>query len=95
MSVLYCPNDVLRTPGGITSDENTFTGGHECGTVNNRHVPFSELDTDVALDPRKRIVLPDREHNVICWNEGFPMLCANEASLFVFLPLHEVEDHPP
>src|SRR5690606_39369654 len=37
----------------------------ERGPIDDGHVPLTELDADVPLDPWERVVLPDREDHCI------------------------------
>src|SRR6266513_5737037 len=67
MSVLDCPDNVCRSPCGIATKENARLGALHRHLVHNRHVPFVEVDADVALDPRKRVVLTDGENYFVAW----------------------------
>src|SRR5690606_20048836 len=69
VTVLHCPDDVLRAPGRITAEENAGQRGLERGLVHNRHVPFSELHADVTLYPRECILLSYRENHVVAGND--------------------------
>src|SRR5690606_3423852 len=59
MTVLHCPDDVLRSPGGVAAEEHTAKRGLEGDAVHDRHSPFAEFHADVPLDPRERVLLPD------------------------------------
>ena len=65
MTVLDGPDDVERTPRRIAAEKHTSPRTfHRC-LVNDGHLPLVELDADIALDPRERIVLPDRENHFV------------------------------
>ena len=61
MAVFDSPDDIGGTEGGVTAEEHARPRGHEGRLVHDRHVPLAELESDVSLDPRKRIVLTDGE----------------------------------
>src|SRR5687767_6099701 len=69
MSVLDRPDDVLRTPRGVAAEEHARQRALERDAIDDGHVPLAELHADVALDPRERIVLPDREDDDVAWNQ--------------------------
>src|SRR5262249_49360891 len=59
------PDDVLGTERGIATEEHSrVRRAHGLG-IDLRHVPFVELDAAIALDPRERILLSDRDKNVV------------------------------
>jgi len=47
------PDDVLRAPTRVAAEEDAGARGAECGLVHDREVLLAELDSDIALDPRK------------------------------------------
>ena len=53
------------TEGRIAAEENALARTHHRRLVDDRAIPFVELDADVALDPRERIVLADRKDDVV------------------------------
>ena len=61
VAVLHRPDDVLRTPGGVTAEENAGARTREGGLVDDRHVLIIEADTGVALDPGECVLLADGE----------------------------------
>ena len=65
MAVLDGPDDVLRSPGGVAAEENAVARTLHGLLVDHGHVPFVELDADVALDPGERIFLADGEDHVV------------------------------
>ena len=59
-------------PNAASPPKNTPRGVDSKVTcVELRHVPLVELDAEVALDPGKRVLLPDREDHVVAGNEDF------------------------
>ena len=65
MRVADGPDDVLGPPGGVAAEEHAGTRRHERLLVDLGHVPFAELDADVALDPGERVLLADRHQHVV------------------------------
>ncbi len=65
MSVLDGPDDVLRSPRGVAAEEDARRGRHHRRPIHHRHPVLVELDPDVALDPRERVLLADREDDVV------------------------------
>ena len=61
MPVLDGPDDVRRPERRVAAEEHAGPRRHERRLVDDRHVPLVELEADVALDPRERVVLADRE----------------------------------
>src|SRR5262245_17259065 len=62
------PDDVLRPECGVAAEEHLrVRRAHGLG-IDLRHVPFVERDTDVALDPGKRILLADGHEHIIAGN---------------------------
>src|SRR5262249_40067798 len=64
MPVLDCPDDVLGALSGVAAEEYSGPGRLKGRSVDHRHVPFVELDTDIALDPGEGILLPDRQNHI-------------------------------
>src|SRR6516165_3098008 len=82
MTMGHRPDDVLGPEGGIAAEEHFgMSRGH--ARVDFRHIPFIELDPDVALDPGEGILLHDGDKHIIAgkmlvriagWNERAPSL---------------------
>src|SRR5258708_5341300 len=68
MSVLYGPNDILRAPRRIAAKEHARERRlHRC-PFDDRHSLLVELDADVALHPRKGVVLTYGEDDIVAGN---------------------------
>ena len=94
MTVGDRPDDVLGTESRVTPKKYAFTGAHHGRLVDNRAIPFIEFDADVALYPRKRIVLADGEDYVVTGNRRFADHgAAVDAAVIVDLVLHQLEGH--
>src|SRR5438128_11730709 len=95
MAVLDRPDDVLRSEGGIAAEEHAGARGLKSHLVDDRHVPFVELDAEIALDPREGVLLADREDHVV---RGQELLSddalGGDAPAGVELVLHPLEAHP-
>ena len=61
VAVLDRPDDVRRAERRVAAEEHARPRRHERRLVDHRHVPLVELEADVALDPRERVLLADRE----------------------------------
>ena len=59
------PDDVLRAERGVAAEEDVRQGRLHGRRVDNGHAPAVELDADVALDPGKGVLLPDRDQHVV------------------------------
>jgi hypothetical protein len=92
MPVLNSPDDVLRTPRGVPAEKHAGQGALEGGSVNHRHVPLTELDADVPLDPGERGLLPDREDHIVA-GDADRLQHAAPLPPILFVPLHPVELH--
>src|SRR5262245_15478823 len=68
VSMRDCPDDVLRPPRRVAAEEYAGARRLHGDTVDDGHSMFVEVDTDVALDPRERILLADRENHVVTRN---------------------------
>src|SRR5258708_2958697 len=64
MRVLDRPDDVERTPRRVSAEEDAGPRALVGDLVDDGRAPLVELDPDVALDPRKRSLLADREDDV-------------------------------
>src|SRR6266851_4291084 len=65
MSVLDCPDNVCGPPCRIAAKEYARQRALHRHLVHCRHVPLVEVDSDVALDPRERVVLTDSENHFV------------------------------
>src|SRR5258708_39233601 len=65
MAVLHGPDDVLGAPGRVAAEEDAGASGLVRYLVHHGHVPFSELDFEVALDPGERVLLADGEDHIV------------------------------
>src|SRR5438034_6793093 len=93
MSVLHRPNDVLRTPRRVAAEENAGERGLHRRLVHHRHAVLVEIDPDVALDPRKRVVLPDRQNDFVAGKyDGVEYLA--DLPPILLTPFHALEFHP-
>ena len=59
------PDDVLRAERRVAAEEHLRVGRRHGLRVDLGHVPLVELDADVALDPRERVLLADRDQHVV------------------------------
>jgi hypothetical protein len=65
VAVGHRPDDVLRSERGVAAEEHLGVGRLHGPGIDLGHVPPVERDADVALDPRERILLPDRDQHVV------------------------------
>src|SRR5262245_5007361 len=65
MAVRDGPDDIFRSPRGITAEKDASPGRHHRRLVDLRHAPVIKLDTDVALDPGEAVLLADCHQDVI------------------------------
>ena len=65
MAVLDRPDDVLRSPRRVAAEEHAGMRRLHRRLVDDRHPVRVEVDADVALDPRERVLLPDGENDVV------------------------------
>ena len=61
------PDDVLGTERRVAAEIHAGTRRRHRHLVDDRHVPFVELDARVALDPRERVFLADGDQHVVAW----------------------------
>ena len=96
VTVLDSPDDVLGTEGRIAAKENTGPGGLEGFLADLRHVPLVELDTQVALDPGKSVLLADGDDDVVGREHLFAedAFCRDPAA-GVDIVFHDIEEHAP
>ena len=95
VAVLDRPDDVLRAEGGIAAEVDAGARRLEGARIDDRHVPFVELDAEIALDPREGVLLADREDHVV---RGQELLSddalGGDAPAGVELVFHPLEAHP-
>ena len=65
------PDNIFGTKGRITAEEHALSRTHHRSLVDDRAVPLIEIDANIPLDPRKRVVLTDRENDVVARNHDF------------------------
>src|SRR5690606_30651255 len=95
MAVLDGPDDVLRPERRVASEEDAGQRRLERDGVDDRDVPLVELDAEIALDPRERILLADREHDVVARDQNVVDDAAvDDAASLVDVVLEPVEAHP-
>jgi hypothetical protein len=72
------PNDVLGAEGGVAAEEDARMARRHRLRIDLGHVPLVKLDADIALDPRKSVLLADCDQHVVAsevliglagWNE--------------------------
>src|SRR5215475_12830956 len=68
MTVRHSPNDILRAESGVSAKKYAGPGRLHGFFVNQRHAPPVELNAEVALDPRKRILLADCHEDIVAGN---------------------------
>ena len=71
MAVLDGPDDVLRAERRVAAEEHAGPRRLKRLAIDDGHVVAIELDAEVALDPRERVLLTDREHDVVARQEHF------------------------
>ena len=64
-AVRHRPDDVLRPERRVAAEQHARQGRLVRGLVDDRHAPFVEGDAEVALDPRERVLLPDRDQHLV------------------------------
>src|SRR5579884_2152311 len=69
MAMLDGPDDVLRSPRRVATEKDSRARGLHRGLIYDRHLPAIEFDADIALDPRERVFLANRENHVIAGKE--------------------------
>ena len=57
----------------------------ECRFIDDRHLPFVEIDADVPLDPRKAVFLSDGDQNVVRRIKYVGFAGRDEAAFAVFV----------
>ena len=59
------PDDVFRPEGGVAAEEDLWMGRAHGAGIDLGHAVAVELDADVALDPRERVLLADGDQRVV------------------------------
>src|SRR5690606_7973502 len=94
MAVLDGPDDVLRPEGRVAAEEYAGARRFERHRIDDRHAPLVELDAEIALDPRERVLLADREDDLVARNQHlFDDAAAHDAPSLVEVVLELVEAH--
>src|SRR5690606_8162138 len=95
MTLGNCGDDVLGAKGRVAAEEHFRVGRLVSDFVNDRHIPFAEVEADIALDPRKRVFLPDGDQHVIAFEEHMIFAGGNQRALAVAVVnrLHFFEGH--
>src|SRR5579883_3396199 len=68
MAVGDRPDDVLWTECGVAAEEHLRVSRAHRPGIDLGHVPFVELDADIALDPGKRILLANSDEHIVAGN---------------------------
>ncbi len=93
--MLHGPNDVLRTERGVTAEIDSRQRRFESRGIDDRCIPLIELDPDIAFYPWKRILLANRENDVVAGDEDLVDDCAFEnVSFRTNVVLDTVKQHP-
>ena len=95
VSMRHRPDDVLWAKRRVAAEEHARVGRcHRCG-IDLRHVPFVELNPDVALHPRECVFLADRDKHVIARQVLIRLAGRNEvaAPLGVVFGFHLLEQN--
>src|SRR6267143_2027758 len=72
------PDDILRPERGVAAEENIRQARlHRLG-IDLGHAPAVEFDADVALDPRKGVLLSYRDQDVVARNVNVGLTAGNE-----------------
>src|SRR6516165_593008 len=92
----YGPDDIFWPERGIAAKEHVRQGRLHCLRVDLWHVPTVELDADVALDPRKGILLADRDQHVVACDVLVGLASRDQiaAPTGIVFGLHLLEQHP-
>ena len=59
------PDDVLRAERRVAAEEHAGARRRHRRRVDDRHAVLVEREADIALDPRERVLLPDRDQHVV------------------------------
>ncbi len=94
MTVLHGPDDVAGPERRVAAEEHLRPGRLEGLGIHLRHAPLVELDPQIALDPRKRIFLADRQDDIVGRDELFPDdALGGDPALGVDGVFHVIEAH--
>src|SRR3546814_362221 len=95
LAVRYRPDDFLRPERGVTAEQHVRQRRLVRDLVDHRHVPFAELDARVALDPRERVFLPDRDQHLVAGMELVRLAGRHQPApaVVVVLGAHALEGH--
>jgi hypothetical protein len=63
------PDDVLRAERGVAAEEDARQARLQGDRVQHRHAPLVEVDAGIALDPRERVLLADRDQHVVAFED--------------------------
>ncbi len=76
-------------------EEHFRMGRLECCFIDDRHLPLVEVNADVAFDPRERVLLTDRDQDIIARGENVFFARRDERAFagFVVLGLDLFEGH--
>ena len=85
MAVSDGGDDILGPERRVAAEENFRMSRLKCRLVDDRHFPFVELDADVTLDPRKRILLPDSDQHIVSGIENVGLAGRHERTLAVLV----------
>src|SRR5258705_4215788 len=92
VALLDRPDDVLRPKRGIAAEEHPGPRRLKRRLVDHRHVPFVELDPQIALDPGEGVLLADGEDHIVRGQELLAgAALGGDAPARVELLLHLVE----
>src|SRR5690606_7780467 len=95
VAVLDGPDDVLRAERRVAAEEDARERRLERHGIDDGDVPLVELDAEVALDPRERVLLADREHDVVARDQRLADDAAvDDAPALVQGVLEPIEAHP-
>src|SRR5437868_4582492 len=78
-------DDVLWAECRVSAEEDLSVRRLKCRLIDDWHFPFVELHSDIAFDPRERILLADRNENVVRGIENFGLACRDEGAFAGFV----------
>src|SRR5579864_2368913 len=93
MAVFDRPDDVLRPERRITAEKYLRKGGLEGHLVDLGDIPFIELDADALLDPRKGVLLSDRENHIVAREKDIAQAARRRDVAAVDVVLQFLEHH--
>ena len=89
MAMGHCRNNVLRTKGGVATKEDLGIAGLERPLINLRHIPFAKLDAEIALDPRKGVVLANGNQHLVGLEED--LLAGGDQTALAGVVIHHLD----